>query len=82
MNTTYTKNHIFETSTLPKKPSFPLPHYLEESIDNLIAAIKANRIFLIPLYEEQVRADSRGLSDPAQEAWVIDYYHGRGWLSD
>ena len=72
----------FGTTALPQKPSFPVPDYLADSIDKLIDAIKDDDIGLIPLWEEQVRANARGLSDPSQETWVMDYYAGRRWLED
>ena len=72
----------FGTTALPQRPSFPVPDYLANSIDKLIDAIKCNHVGLIPLCEEQVRANARGLSNPNQEMWVMDYYAGRGWLED
>ena len=73
---------FFNTEKLPSYPPFPVPDYLKDSIANLIDAIKHNKEFQIPLWEEQVRADSRGLTDKRQMMWVIDYYHSRGWLRD
>ena len=77
-----TNTEFFKAGKLPSYPPFPVPDYLRDSIASLIDAIEHDREFQIPMWEEQIRADSRGLADKRQMMWVIDYYHSRGWLRD